>query len=87
MSEITAAAERAASELRQTDAAFALMRSNALEMIATSEPAESFLRENLYRTVQIIELVKTHLQAVVDSGKVEQFAQAVREQSKPREAS
>lgn len=80
-------AEIAKTELRLTEAAFALMRSNALEMIATSEPQESFLRENLYRTVQVIETVKNHLQGVVDAGTVEKFADAIREQSKPREAS
>lgn len=82
-----ARAARAKAELNMTAEAFATMRENALELIAASRPEESFLRENLYRTVQVLDTLKTHLQAIVDGGKVEAFADAIREQSKPRAAS
>jgi hypothetical protein len=82
MSDARNRAAQAESELRITGEAIDLMRSNALETIAASKSGETALRENLYRTVQVLDTIKKHLQSVVDAGTVEQFADAIREQSK-----
>lgn len=74
-------AGRARAEMALTEKAFATMRENALEDIAQSKASECELRENLYRTIQVIDTIKKHLRSIIEDGQVEKFADAIRKQS------
>lgn len=81
MSEERSRAAKAQSELSITREVLNTLRASAFEKIAASSSNETLFRENLYRTVQVVDALTKHLQGIVDAGKVEEFADAIREQS------
>jgi hypothetical protein len=64
---------KALAELERTEAAFAKLRTNALEAIAQSRPGEPTLVERLICTVQTLDAVRDELMREVAFGQAAQF--------------
>lgn len=78
MTDYIADGRRAEQELRLTEAAFTAIRSGALESIAQSMSGERDKREELYRTVAVIDAVRQQLRSIMDTGKMEEDSAARR---------
>lgn len=64
---------KARAELERAEAAFAKLRTNALEGIAQSKPGDTALVERLICTVQTLDAVKDELMREVAFGQAAQF--------------
>lgn len=65
---IKARANRAKIELTETEAAFTLMREQAVADLIASKPSETAKREQLYHAINTIDTVQTALKRTVQSG-------------------
>ncbi|OFX05439.1 MAG: hypothetical protein A3E78_09515 [Alphaproteobacteria bacterium RIFCSPHIGHO2_12_FULL_63_12] len=72
-------AKQAKAELSQTDKAFEDVRAQLLELIATSKPGETVLREKAYLGVQVLENVKGWLIKAAAGADVAEFTAEMRE--------
>ncbi len=66
-------AERAATELRETEAAFGRLRAAMVEELLASPVAAEALREKLYLGVQVLDGVRRALHEAVGAGEVAQY--------------
>lgn len=72
MSETTARAARARSELSETESAFEALRQAYLEEIALSSRDQQDKREKLYLAVHVLQSVRQTLFGFVAAGKIEE---------------
>ena len=79
-----AKATKASAELEIVSEAFDRLRSNATEALFASSAGDADYREALYRSVQTVDAVEKYLKAVIDNGKVEDYAETTREALAPR---
>lgn len=77
------AAAQARSELRQTEAAFQAMKDAAVANWLASKPADTALREEAYRLVNVIDEVRKQLHQVIATGDIEQFTAEQRRETDP----
>ena len=79
-----ARAQRASSELEIVSEAFAKLRQSATQALFSSQASQTEFREGLYRTVQTIDAVESHLKAVIAGGQIEDYVEKLREQTAPK---